>query len=288
MIVEVSVKKGLIVKNISDVFYVNIKNKIYETKARGLFKHKNESLLVGDHVLVDIDKLLITEVLPRINESTRPRVANINYALIVMSVKKPSLSLLHLDKLLLIYESRNIKPIIIFSKMDLLNKEELEEISKIKKYYKNLGYKVLKNTNLLYLKMLLHNKTAFLAGESGVGKSTLINKLDKNLNLKTSKVSKSLNRGVHTTRHTEIYKVSNFYLVDTPGFSNIDLSIDYLDIKNYFKEFKNIKCEFKDCNHIDEDCEVKKLVGNKILKSRYNSYKRFYKEAYENSSKLYK
>ena len=287
-IVEVSVKKGLIIKNISDTFYVSIKNKIYPCKARGLFKHKNETLLVGDYVLVDINKNLITKVYPRVNESIRPSVANINYVLIVISVKKPNLSLLHLDKLLLIYESSNIKPIIIFSKLDLLNKNELKETNYIKRYYKKMGYKVLNNTNTFRLKIILNNKVAFLAGESGVGKSTLINKLDSKLNLKTSKISKSLNRGKHTTRHIEIYKVGNFYLVDTPGFSNIDILLNHLDIKNYFKEFKNIKCEYKDCNHIDEDCEVKKLVGSKILKSRYNSYKKFYKEAYESIGKLYK
>ncbi len=285
---EVFVKKGRIVKNISNTYFVEVKNKIYSATARGIFKHKNETLLVGDYVLIDIKQNIINEVLKRDNETIRPRIANINYALIVLSVKKPELSLTHLDKLLLTYEVSNIKPIIVFSKLDLLDKEELSNIKSIIKYYKKLGYIVTTNNQKLYLKIILNKKLAFLTGESGVGKSTLINSLNKNLNIKTSKVSNSLDRGVHTTRHNEIYKVGNFYLVDTPGFSNIDITINHLDIQNYFKEFNNIKCRYKDCNHIDEDCTVSKLVGNTILKSRYDNYKKFYKEAYENSSKLYK
>ncbi len=172
--------------------------------------------------------------------------------------------------------------------MDLLNKKELKTIKSIMKYYKKIGYSVLTNNNLFLLKCLLKGKITFLVGQTGVGKSTLLNKLDKNLNLETKPISMALGRGVHTTRHTEIHKIANFFVADTPGFSSIDFTdIKKEDIKNYFKEFQDVKCEYKDCNHVKENCNLKKEVEKgKILESRYKNYIKFYMEVYENSSKL--
>lgn len=282
-------KKGLISKIVSNLYTVNVKNKSYEVRLRGKFRHENITPLVGDRVMFNSEEKIIEEILPRTNESIRPRVANINNVLIISSLTEPKLSFTMLDRLILIYESLNIKPVLIFTKKDLLNKEEFNKLKKQIDYYKKISYKVFYNNQLLRIKLFLKNKTVFLSGNSGVGKSTLINKLDKTKNLETKEISSFLQRGVHTTRHVELHKISNFYIVDTPGFSNVDINLKPSEIKKYFKEFNNTNCEYQDCNHIEEDCEVKKQVlTNKMLQSRYNSYKKFYMEAYENSSKLYK
>ncbi len=283
-------KKGVIVKNISNSYVVNTPDGDYTCTPRGIFRLQKITPLVGDNVDIEADTNTITNIYPRSNYCDRPSVANIDYALIVTSVKEPNLSLGLLDRLIVRFESKKIKPIICFTKLDLLTKEELKHVKSIMKYYKNIGYKVVTNKNLLMLKFTLRNKIVFLVGQTGAGKSSLINKLDPNLNLDTSPISKALGRGVHTTRHTELYKISNFYIVDTPGFSAIDITdIKKEDIKKYFKEFDYYNCEYKDCNHDKELCEVKKAVNdNKIMKSRYDSYIKFYKENYESSSKLYK
>ena len=186
--------------------------------------------------------------------------------------KKPDLSLTLLDKELVLIEKNNIKPIIVFTKLDLLNNEELKEIKEIIKYYRHIGYIVLTNKNIWQLKRLLKHKVVVLTGQTGAGKSSFINRLDKQLNIKTSPISEALGRGVHTTRNTEIYDVKGIYIVDTPGFSSLDL-IDILpdDLKNYFKEFKKVQCGFKDCRH-EKNCNLIKEVEKGIIrKSRYDN-----------------
>lgn len=278
-------KTGLITKVISNLYTVNIDDEYYDARLRGIFRLKKTTPLVGDKVLINTKDLVIEKIFPRKNESPRPKVANIDYVLIISSLTEPNFSLLQLDKLILVYEYFNILPILIFTKEDLLdNNIYKDDIN----YYKNIGYNVFYGSEIDKLKVFLKGKLVFLSGESGVGKSTLINKLNPDLNIETKKISKALNRGQHTTRHVEIYKVDDFYLVDTPGFSNIDLNIPSDDIKYYFKEFNNNICKYKTCNHINEECELKKQVGTVIKKTRYNNYKTFFKEAHENSSKLYK
>lgn len=282
---------GIITKQISNQYTVNIKGKDYVCSARGKFRNLNLSPLVGDKVKVDIEKLLIEEILPRTNTLDRPSVSNVDIALIVTSVKKPDLSLSLLDKEISVILSNNITPVICLTKLDLLNKKELIDIKILKKYYEKIGIVVLTNKNLFKLKKVLKNKTIVLTGQTGAGKSTLLNKLNKKLNLETKPISEALNRGVHTTRHTEIYQIKNMYFVDTPGFSSLDLkNITKEELKNTFKEFLNYECDFKDCMHIKEKgCKVLKAVSEgKILPSRYINYTRFLKECHENNSKLYK
>lgn len=282
---------GIITKQISNQYTVNIKGKEYVCSARGKFRNLNLSPLVGDKVKVDIEKLLIEEILPRTNTLDRPSVSNVDIALIVTSVKKPDLSLSLLDKEISVILSNNITPVICLTKLDLLNKKELIDIKILKKYYEKIGIVVLTNKNLFKLKKVLKNKTIVLTGQTGAGKSTILNKLNKKLNLETKPISEALNRGVHTTRHTEIYQIKNMYFVDTPGFSSLDLkNITKEELKNTFKEFLNYECDFKDCMHIKEkNCKVLKAVSEgKILPSRYINYTRFLKECHENNSKLYK
>lgn len=283
--------EGIIVRQISNQYTVNIKGKDYVCNARGKFRNLNLSPLVGDRVKVDIDKLLIEEILPRKNTLNRPSVSNIDIALVVTSVKKPDLSLSLLDKEISVILNNNITPVICLTKLDLLNKSEYKDIKILKKYYEDIGIIVLTNKNLFKLKRMLKNKTIVLTGQTGAGKSTLLNKLNKKLNIETKPISEALNRGVHTTRHTEIYKIKNMFFVDTPGFSSLDLNnVTKEELKNTFNEFKKYECSFKDCMHIKEKgCKVIEAVSKgKILPSRYINYTRFLKECHENNSKLYK
>ena len=282
---------GQIVKQISDTWSVKTDECIIECKARGRFRNRNETPLVGDYVTIDDNNKIITEILPRKNELSRPVVTNVDIALIVTSVKKPDLSLNLLDKLLVMVIANNITPVICLTKLDLLDNNEKKEIKKIMDYYEKIGIKVLSNKHLFKLKRCLNKKLVVLTGQTGAGKSSLLNKLKKDLNIETNPISESLNRGVHTTRHTEIYNIGKIRFIDTPGFSALDLNgITKEVLRDSYPEFKKYDCSFKDCFHKNESgCEVIKAIERKeILTSRYDNYLRFLGECNESSSKLYK
>ena len=194
--------QGRITKQISNQYTVEVDGEKIICNARGKFKNMGLSPVVGDLVDIDKDNKIIKEILPRKIKLDRPVVANIDVALIVTSLKKPDLSLSLLDRLLTIVLINNIEPIIILTKIDLVDKKNLKEYKKIFKYYEKIGIKVIPNTKLYKLKRLLNKKLVVLTGQTGSGKSTLLNKLDKNLNLETKPISDALNRWVHTTRHT--------------------------------------------------------------------------------------
>ncbi len=282
--------EGRIIKQISNQYTVQVNNNYYTTQARGKFRNIGLSPLVGDIVEINPETLTIEKIKPRINELARPVVANIDIALIVTSLKNPNLSLSLLDKQISIIKARHIEPVICFTKMDLLNSQEKKDIKKLKKYYTNLNIKIVDNRHLGHLKRVLKDKLVCLTGQTGAGKSSLLNKLDKRLNLETNPISKALNRGVHTTRHTEIYQIGKIYFCDTPGFSALDFQdITKEELRDTFVEFQNYHCKFPDCFHQKEKgCEVIKDVGTKILPSRYVNYGRFLNECQENSNKLYK
>ena len=273
-------KTGRIIKQISNLYTVLSDNKTYDCRARGKFRNDLITPLVGDFVTFDDETLYILEINPRKNEMDRPSIANVDVALIITSVKKPDLSLTLLDKQIAQVSASNIEPIICLTKLDLINAKERKELHKIFFYYKSIGIKVIDNRHLFKLKHLLKGKEVVLTGQTGAGKSSLLNKLDKTLNLETNEISKALNRGVHTTRHTELYKVASFFIADTPGFSALDLKMNKSTLKNSFIEFNNTSCKFEDCTHIKEKgCDVKKKVEEgKILKSRYDNYVRFWSE----------
>lgn len=266
---------GRIIKIISNQYSVLTTKGVIECSARGKFRQSNITPLVGDMCKIDLDKHYILEILPRINELERPLISNVFYALIVTSVKKPNLSLNLLDKMISIITINNITPVLVFTKLDLLNKRELKDINNIMKYYKSLGYIVLTNKKYKKLFKLFKNKIVVVTGQTGAGKSTLLNKMDKSLSLKTDEISEKLGRGKHTTRHVELFKIKNFYIADTPGFSSIDFkNVTKEEIRDSFKEFKNKDCLFKDCMHIKEKgCKV--INNPKILKSRYENYLSF-------------
>jgi ribosome biogenesis GTPase len=204
-------------------------------------------------------------------------IANVDSALIVTSLKRPDLSTFLLDKMIVNVTIKDIEPIIIFTKYDLLTEEERKEINKIIDYYKQVGYKVALNTELDVIDNYIDNKVVVLTGQTGVGKSTLINKLLPDLNLETNDISDALGRGKHTTRHVELFNYKNSLIADTPGFSSLDIIEDEKDnLRFYFPEFNNDECKFRDCKHINEiGCKVKEdLNDNKILPSRYENYRK--------------
>ena len=266
---------GRIIKNISNLYTVESDNKLYVCHARGLFRNKEQTPLVGDIVEFDEVNNYILKIYPRTNELKRPMIANVDKCLIVASAKHPDFSSLLLDKMLTNVILASIEPIIVISKYDLLDEEEKKEMDKLIAYYNQIGIKTLINTEIAELEELISNKTVTLTGQTGAGKSTLINKLDKNLELKTDDISYSLGRGKHTTRHVELFKVKDYYIADTPGFSALDVIDDKDNIRFAFFEFNNDLCKFRDCKHLNEiGCNVKKEVEEgKILKSRYENYK---------------
>lgn len=271
--------EGLIIKNISDLYTIKSQEGYFDCKARGVFRNKNIIPTVGDRVIFDKDKQIITDILDRKNILVRPPIANIDQALIVMSTINPTFSTYLVDKLINIIEFNNIKPIICISKLDLYNSEE---ISKYINYYKSIGYEVVLNTELEEIKELLNNNITVLTGQSGVGKSTLLNKLDNTLSLKTNDISYALGRGKHTTRHTEIYELFDGYIADTPGFSSLLLDMKKEDVRDNMIEFNKYKdkCKYRDCMHLNEDdCEIKRLVKEgTIISSRYENYVKFISE----------
>lgn len=270
--------EGQIVKIISNLYTVKVSDQLFECSARGKFRNDKISPIVGDIVVIDTNDKQIKEIKERRNELKRPIIANVDVALIVTSVRKPDLSLNLLDKLICNITYNKIEPIICFTKLDLLSLKEKRQLKRIIKYYEKIGIKVVTNKKLNKIKKVLKDKVVVLTGQTGAGKSSLINKLNKELHLATGEISEALGRGRHTTRHVELFKVDKFYLVDTPGFSSLDFEFkDVLELRDTFIEFASYKCDFKNCLHDHEKkCAIKESVAmGKILQSRYNNYLKF-------------
>jgi len=269
--------EGKITRIISNLYRVTKNDLNYECRARGKFRNEKISPTVGDIVEFDEKEKYILEIKKRKNYLERPTIANIDSALIITSVKKPDLSLNLLDKQIVLCNCNNIEPIVVFTKLDLLTKSELKKIKTIMKYYSSIGIKVTTNKNLYKLKRYIKNKTLVLTGQTGAGKSSLLNKLDNKLNLATNEISEALGRGKHTTRHVELFKYKTSFIADTPGFSSLDINFSKEEIKNAFIEFNKVECAYKDCNHTNEkECKIKQLVNDKkIMKSRYENYINF-------------
>ena len=281
-------EKGLVIKNISDIFTVLVNDEIIECKPRGKMRNNKQIPLVGDFVFIDKNNKTIEEILPRKNEILRPHVANITKGIIVTSLKHPDFSTNLLDKLLVELEINHIKPIILITKKDLLTDIEFKDIKPILDYYESIGYKVIYNTEINKIKKELDDNISVFMGQTGAGKSTMLNKLFKDLNLETGEVSLALGRGKHTTRHVEIIIKDKIKVLDTPGFSALSfLTFSKESVRDSFIEFKKYPCEYKDCYHLKElECNVKKAVlNNKILKSRLDNYQQFISEF--NNKKIY-
>ena len=271
---------GQIIRIISNLYTVKVGDMLYGCRARGKFRNDNISPMVGDNVVIDADNNLIIDILPRKNELDRPVVANVDIAFIVTSTKKPDLDLNLLDKLISVITFNDIEPVICFTKLDLLNELEKERIEKLRLYYEMIGIKVVYNDDTCNIKKIIKNKLVVLAGQTGAGKSSLLNRIDDSLNVKTDEISEALGRGKHTTRHVELYSICDGYIVDTPGFSAIDFKgMSREALRDSFIEFRNYECKFRDCMHHKEiGCKVKEaLEDRKILQSRYDNYLLFLK-----------
>lgn len=265
--------KGIIIKINKDIYTVLSDNNSFLCKEKGVLYKNNVKPVVGDYVIFNKEDKRIEKILERKNYLIRPLVANIDKMFIVTSTHIPVFSSYLLDKFLLIAHHNNIEPIIIFTKEDKLSFKEKLIINKYKKYYKHLGYKVYNNKQIRKITNEFNNSVVALSGQTGAGKTTLLNRIDKTLNLETNEISLSLKRGKHTTRIVELFQIKKGFIIDTPGFSSLDVGIERKLIKNYYKEFEDKNCKYKTCMHIKEDgCEVIKNLNNNIMKERYNNY----------------
>ncbi len=277
---------GKIIKLTGGFYYIKSGDKVFETRARGNFRHTKVEPIVGDDVEFKYEEKTlgyIEKVYPRKNMLTRPKVSNVDLALIVIPVLDPKYNLVIIDKTIIQAEYQGIDLAIIINKSDL-DRSSAEELTKI---YKNSGFKTFmisnKDDNIDDLRDYLHGKTVALCGVSGAGKSTITSRI-LNKEVEVGRISEKTKRGKHTTRHTEILYNDDIYIFDTPGFSSLSLKIEADDLKNYFREFKKFNnCKFNNCNHIKEPkCAVKDAVDRgEIEKSRYENYLYIYNELKE-------
>lgn len=281
---------GVIIKGIAGFYYVSTDKGLFECKARGKFRNDKITPTVGDHVtiqIIDIEKYKgsVDQILPRHNELIRPKVCNIDQAVIVFAASKPSPNLDLLDRFILLIEQQNIDIVICVNKMDI---DQDNIYDKLKGIYKNSGYKIIAtsvktNCGLEELRNSLKDKISVFAGPSGVGKSSLLNQVQPNLELKTGEISVKIERGKHTTRHAELIELDfGGYIVDSPGFTSLALQhIDRVSLQYYFKEFEPFigRCKFNGCSHTHEPgCAIIDQVGQSIAVERYQRYKTIYNE----------
>lgn len=286
--------RGIIIENISNLYKIKAQNKIYEATARGKFKQNEITPIVGDNVEIEIldeenKKAVIEEIGERKVYIKRPKLANITQIIFVVSSKDPKPDLLMLDKQLAFAEFLKINSVIVLNKTDLDKKEEFKQIKQI---YEKIGYKVIitdakKKQGIEELKAEMKNNINAFSGNSGVGKSTLINGIfDKDIT-EEGEISKRNKRGKNTTTSIKLYEIDdNTYIADTPGFSTFDISeIESKYLEKYFREFKEniINCEFVGCTHIkEENCGIKMAIEEgKIDIPRYNRFCKIYNELKE-------
>ncbi len=292
---------GKIIKGIAGFYYVHTEGaRVYECKAKGIFRNQKIKPLVGDNVeleVLDEEKKLasIVDILPRKSRLIRPAVANADQALVVFAARDPEPNWGLLDRFLILMAKQKLPVIICFNKTDLISEEECKIIED---GYRNSGYEIRflsakGNVGTEEIEKLLNHKTTVLAGPSGVGKSTLVNLLQPGVIMETGAVSEKIRRGKHTTRHSEfIWIKEDTYILDTPGFSSLELEdIEAEELKDFFPEFHSYegKCRFRGCIHENEpDCAVKQAVKNgQVSNVRYGSYLQLYKELKEKKKYRY-
>lgn len=281
---------GRLMKGIGGFYYVETADGVFECKARGIFRKKKITPLVGDYVSITVNENAentIDEISERKNSLVRPPLANLDQLFVVSSVIEPKFNVSVVDRIVAIAEYKNIEPVIVITKIDLDSSYE-----KYCDIYTNAGFKVIlcdniKGAGAVQIRSLLKDKTSAFTGNTGVGKSSLLNAIDAGLSLETGETSRKLGRGRHTTRHCELYRVAGGYVADTPGFSSLDFEkgekIMKEDLPYCFREFLPYleKCKFQNnCSHInDKGCAVVQAVKNgEISADRHNSYTELYNE----------
>ena len=284
--------QGKIVKGIAGFYYVHVVEfGVYECKAKGIFRKDKKKPLVGDdveiEVLSEVEKTgSIINIFERKNELIRPAVANIDQALVVFAAAKPSPHFNLLDRFLVMMQTKEIPVILCFNKEDIASEEKLSELAEI---YEKCGCQLIfvsakEEKNMETLRRMLEGKTTAIAGPSGVGKSSIINLLNPKANMETGSISRKIERGKHTTRHSELFMIGeDSYIMDTPGFSSLYVNdFEKEELKYYFPEFEPYEgqCRFNGCDHIHEPgCAVKEAVEKgKIHAVRYEDYKELYEE----------
>lgn len=282
-------------KGIAGFYYVHVEGHgVYECKAKGIFRKEGVKPLVGDNVELDVldetEKLgNIRQILPRRNALLRPAVANVDQALVLFAIVKPNPNFNLLDRFLIHMERQQLPTVICFNKEDIASDQEKEAL---RKSYETCGYQVLfisvlENRGVERVKRILEGKTTTLAGPSGVGKSSLINRLAPHISMETGEISEKIARGRHTTRHSEIIPLGReTYIMDTPGFTSLAISdITKEELGGYYPEFREYEpfCKFRGCAHLSEpSCGVKEAVeAGKISQVRYENYKILYRELQE-------
>ncbi|GAF19616.1 ribosome small subunit-stimulated GTPase EngC [Bacillus sp. JCM 19046] len=280
--------EGIIMKALAGFYYVRDQGQVTQCRARGVFRKQKKSPLVGDYVLYEAENKTdgyIMDIYERKNELVRPSIANVDQALLVFSAKQPEFSPLLLDKFLAHIEYNDITPVIAISKADLLQAEERTQLEETATYYKKIGYDVLfssieRDDDPMALLPWLEEKVTVIAGQSGVGKSSILNVIIPEAEIETNEISSHLNRGKHTTRHVELIEVGNGLVADTPGFSSLDfIGMEAEDLRFCFPEFIELMdgCKFRGCLHDKEPkCAVKAAVESGVIQSsRYENYIQF-------------
>lgn len=283
--------KGIIVKALAGFYYVESEGKVYQTRARGNFRKKGQTPYVGDEVEFSAEKDsegYILKIAERQNSLVRPPIVNIDQAVVIMSAKEPDFNPNLLDRFLVLLEQKAIRPIIYISKLDLLRDDA--ELDVFLKTYQAIGYDIAKTVEEL-LQFLIRKKTVFM-GQTGVGKSTLLNKIAPDLKLETGEISESLGRGRHTTRAVSFYNLNGGKIADTPGFSSLDYEVDNAEeLNRAFPEIAAVSrdCKFRSCTHTHEpNCAVKPaVVKGQIASFRFEDYLQFLSEI-EHRREIYK
>lgn len=293
---KINIDEGRIVKALAGFYYIDDGHEVHQCRARGKFRKQDIKPVVGDFVEFqkgNHDDGYLLKILERKNVLRRPPIANIDQALLVFSRKEPDFSTVLLDKFLLLIEHYHIKPIIVISKMDI---EGDDSIYQYIQEYRNAGYTVIEtsskqNKGINEIKEIFKYQVTVITGQSGVGKSTLLNALDISLNLETNQISKALGRGKHTTRHVELMNLYDGYVADTPGFSSLELEMEPTEAARAYHDFDEYAtaCKFRGCLHDSEPhCAVKEAVDEgKISKERYEHYLTMLKELKEKKEKRY-
>ncbi|WLR52296.1 ribosome small subunit-dependent GTPase A [Bacillus tianshenii] len=287
-------QEGKIIKALSGFYYVHSGQTITQCRGRGVFRKQKITPLVGDHVKFEAENEqegYILDVSERKNELVRPPIANVDQAILVFSAVEPDFSSALLDRFLVLVEANHIEPLICITKMDLADEQQVSRIEQYAEDYKKIGYPVLLTSaetteGLDILGPYLEDKISVFAGQSGVGKSSLLNALKPGLALETAHISASLGRGRHTTRHVELIPYHSGLVADTPGFSSLEfLGIESIDLADYFPEMLRLspECKFRGCTHLAEPkCAVKAaLDAGEIPNYRYEHYQTFYQEIKE-------
>ena len=283
--------QGKIIKALAGFYYVESAGQIYQTRARGNFRKKGQTPYVGDEVEFSAEKDsegYILKIAERKNSLVRPPIVNIDQAVVIMSAKEPDFNPNLLDRFLVLLEHKGIHPILYISKLDLLEREnELDEFLQV---YRTIGYDAVQSVEELL--PLLADKITVFMGQTGVGKSTLLNKIAPDLQLETGEISESLGRGRHTTRAVSFYNLNGGKIADTPGFSSLDYEVSTAEELNQaFPEIAEFSksCKFRTCTHTHEpNCAVKPAVeSGRIAIFRFDNYLQFLSEI-ENRRETYK